>query len=168
MTFLRLAALAAAIATTSVASADTIAPSAEALAVARELFAVTFERAGAELNAKAVEHTWPSLEKALRAGNPGIDAAALSELRREFERIRLHKLQDLVKETPAIYARHLSQEDMQNIMAFYRTPAGTRLIKEVPGIVTDIFAVALPGMPAVVAETHQEFLELARQRGYLK
>jgi len=34
--------------------------------------------------------------------------------------------------------------------------------------VTEIFAVALPGMPAVVAETHQEFLELARQHGYLK
>ena len=166
MTFLRIAALAAALTAAPAMAAEN--PSPEALAVARELFAVTFERAGTEINARAVEHTWPGLEKALRASNPSLDAAATAELRREFERIRLQKMRDLVKEAPSIYARHLSQDDMQSIMAFYRTPAGTKLMKEVPAIVGEIFAVALPGMPAVVTDTHQEFLELVRQRGYLK
>jgi cytochrome c553 len=140
-------------------------PSPEALAVARELFAVTFERAGTEINARAVEHAWPGLEKALRASNPSLDAAAAAELRREFERIRLQKMRELV-DAPSIYARHLSQDDMQTIMAFYRTPAGTKLMKEAPAIVGEIFAIALPNMPAVVSDTHQEFLELVR--GYLK
>ena len=53
---------------------------------------MTFERAGVQLNAQAVEHTWPSLENALRANNPLLDAKTLGELRREFERIRLEKL----------------------------------------------------------------------------
>jgi hypothetical protein len=166
MTFLRLAVVVATLAAAPAVAAEN--PSPEALAVARELFAVTFDRAGAEINARAVEHAWPGLEKALRAGNPNLDAAAAADLRREYERIRLQKMRDLMKDAPAIYARHLSQDDMVSIMTFYRTPAGTKLMKEVPAIVSEIFAIALPGMPTVVADTHQEFLDLARQRGYLK
>ena len=143
-------------------------PSPATLAAAGELFAVTFERAGVQLNAQAVEHTWPSMENALRSKNPGLDAGVLGGLRRDFERIRLQKMHDLLKDVPAIYARHLSEQEMREIIAFYRTPAGTRLIQAVPAVVSEIFAIALPGMPAVVSETHEEFLKLARERGYVK
>ena len=69
---LRILALVAALAAASPGTAeDRPAPSAETLAAARELFAVTFERAGVQLNAQAVGHTWPSVEKALRTKNPG-------------------------------------------------------------------------------------------------
>jgi hypothetical protein len=143
-------------------------PTADALAAARDLFAVTFDRAGAQLNAQAVEHTWPSMENALRARNPLIDAAAIAELRREFERIRLEKLQALLKDAPAIYARHLTPEEMRDIAAFYRTPTGTRLMQVVPSVMGEIFAIALPGMPGVINDTHEAFLKLARERGYIK
>jgi hypothetical protein len=144
------------------------APDADALAAARELFAVTFDRAGSQLNAQAVEHTWPSLENALRAKNPMLDAKALGELRREFERIRLEKLQALMKDVPAIYARHLTAPEMREIAAFYRSPTGTRLMHVVPAIVSEILGVALPGMPGVINDTHEAFLGLARERGYIK
>jgi hypothetical protein len=140
----------------------------DALAAARDLFAVTFERAGAQLNAQAVEHTWPSLENALRAKNPLLDAGALGELRREFERIRLEKLQALLKDVPTIYARHLTVDEMREIAVFYRSPTGTRLMHVVPNVVGEILAVALPGMPGVINDTHEAFLILARERGYIK
>jgi hypothetical protein len=111
------------------------ASTADALAVARDLFAVTFDRAGVQLNAQAVEHTWPSLENALRTRNPLLESTALGELRREFERIRLEKLRALVKDAPAIYARHLTPEEMREIAAFYRSPTGTRLMQVVPSAV---------------------------------
>jgi hypothetical protein len=72
------------------------------------------------------------------------------------------------KDAPAIYARHLAPEDIRVVIAFYRTPAGTRLMQVVPAIIGEIFAVALPAMPTLIAETHDEFLQLARQRGYVK
>jgi hypothetical protein len=150
------------------AAEDRPAPSAETLAAARELFAVTFERAGVQLNAQAVEHTWPSVEKALRTKNPGLDDATLTELRGEFERIRLRRMQELLKDAPVIYARYLREEEMREIIAFYRTPAGTRLMQIVPPLLSEMFAMALPGMPTVINETHEEFLNLARQRGLIK
>ena len=142
--------------------------SSEALTTARELFAVTFDRAGVEINAQAVEHTWPSLENALRTKNPKLDAATVAELRREFERIRLEKMRELMKDAPAIYARYLSESEMRQVIEFYRTPAGTKLMHVVPSVISEIFAIALPGMPGVINDTHEEFLKLARERGFIK
>src|SRR5262245_8296753 len=131
------------------AAEDRPPPSLEALSTARELFAVTFERAGVQINAQAVEHTWPSVEKALRAKNPALDDATMAELRREFARIRLHKMQELLKDAPAVYAHYLAADEMREVIAFYRTPAGSKLMRIVPALLSEIFATALPGMPAV-------------------
>ena len=163
-----LAAALAGIGATSLGAQKPSTPNDEALAAARELFAVTFERAGAQLNAQAVEHTWPSLENALRGRNPLLDTATLAELKREFERIRLEKLQALLKDAPAIYARHLTVDEMREIAAFYRSPTGTRLMHVVPSVMGEIMAIALPGMPGVINDTHEAFLALARERGHIK
>jgi hypothetical protein len=167
---LRILAFAAALA--AVVAVSTAAPAraddAETMAVARELFAVTFDRAGLEINTQAVAHTWPSLENALRAKNPDLDAAKSAELQQQFTRIRMEKMRALMKDAPAIYARHFSVDEMRQIIAFYRTPAGAHLIQAAPSIVGEIFAIALPAMPTIVAETYEDFLKVARARGYVK
>ena len=140
----------------------------EALAAAHDLSAVTFDRAGAQLNAQAVEHTWPSVENALRTRNPNLDAATLAGLKQEFERIRLAKLRAVIQDLPQIYARHLSPQEMREITAFYRTPTGTRLMQVVPSVVGEIFAIVLPAMPNLVNDTHEDFLRLARERGHIR
>ena len=140
----------------------------EALAAAQDLFAVTFERAGVQLNAQAVEHTWPSVENALRARNSNLDAATLAGLKQEFERIRLAKLRAVIKDLPQIYARHLSPPEMREIADFYRSPTGTRLMQVVPSVISEVFAIVLPAMPNVVNDTHEEFLRLARERGHVR
>jgi hypothetical protein len=143
-------------------------PSPEALAAAQELFAVTFDRAGAQLNAQAVDHTWPGVANALRARNPSLDAATLDGLKQEFERIRLAKLRAVLKDLPQVYARHLNPQEMREIAAFYRSPTGTRLMQVVPSVIGEVFAIVLPAMPGIVNDTHEEFLRLARERGHIK
>src|SRR5262245_29755843 len=146
MRSLRLFTLAIALAAAALAAATpgvraenrAAAASPETLAVARELFTISFDRAATELNAQAVDTAWPSIESSLRARNPDLDADTLAGLRREFERIRLQKLRDLMKDVPAIYARHLSQNDMVEITWFYRSPAGTRLLQAVPVILAEM------------------------------
>jgi hypothetical protein len=84
------------------------AASAETMEAAQALFTQLFAHGFVALNAQAVETAWPGIENALRAQKPNIDAATLAELRREFERIRLARLSEIVKDVPAIYARYLS------------------------------------------------------------
>ena len=88
-------------------------PSSESMAAAQALFALLFTHGFATLNAQAVEAAWPGIESALRTQRPNIDPATLADLRREFERIRLARLSEVVKDIPAIYARHLNAEDMR-------------------------------------------------------
>jgi hypothetical protein len=140
----------------------------EAVSAAQDLFAVTFERAGVQLNAQAVEHTWPGVEKALRARNPNLDAATLDGLKDDFERIRLAKMQAVMKDAHLIYARHLSPAEMREIAAFYRSPTGTKMLQAVPAVMAEIFALVLPAMPTIVSDTHEDFLRLARERGHIK
>jgi len=141
--------------------------SAESTAAARALFALLFDHAFAALNAQAVELAWPGIEGAVRAKKPDIDAATLAELRREFERIRLARLHEMTKDLPAIYARHLTAEEMREIAAFYRTPTGAKMLGILPKILPDAFASILPRVQAMAAETQDLFIKLLRERGLL-
>lgn len=137
-------------------------------AVAQELFALTFNGAVAQLNAQAVEIAWPGVVAALTARSPGLDAATLAGLRKDFERIRLAHLRAMMKDIPDIYARHLTAEEMREIIAFYRTPVGGKQLNVLPQIMTEAFAAVLPRLPTLAADTQEEFLKLLRERGHLK
>jgi hypothetical protein len=137
-------------------------------AAADELFDLLFENLFVRLNAQAVEQTWPSLESALRANNPGVDAGRFADLRREFEAMRLRLLRDLLRDTPAIYERHLSAAEMRDVIAFYRTPSGARMLQVVPKVMGEMFVIMLPGLQRVMVESQDAFLQTLRARGELK
>ena len=134
---------------------------------AQALFNQLFAHSFVALNAQAVEIAWPGIEAALRAQKPGIDAATLAELRREFERIRLARLSEAVKDVPAIYARHLNADDMRVLAAFYSTTTGAKMLQALPKIMPEAFAIVLPRMQSMTAETQDAFLKLLRERGLL-
>ena len=136
-------------------------PSPESMAAAQALFALLFTHGFATLNAQAVEAAWPGIESALRTQRPNID------LRREFERIRLARLSEVVKDIPAIYARHLNAEDMRVLAAFYGTATGTKMLQAMPKVLPEAFASVLPRMEPMMAETQDSFLKLLRERGLL-
>jgi hypothetical protein len=142
-------------------------PSPDTMAAAQALFAHLFAHGFVTMNAQAVETAWPGIETALRSQKPTIDAATLSELRREFERIRLARLAEIVKDVPEIYARHLTAEDMRVLSAFYSTATGTKMLQALPKILPEAFAAVLPRMQSMSAETQDAFLKLLRERGLL-
>jgi uncharacterized protein len=142
-------------------------PSAETMEAAQELFTQIFAHAFVTQNAMAVETAWPGIESALRAHRPDIDPATLADLRREFERIRLTRLSDAVKDLPAIYARYLTAEDMRALTAFYSTPPGAKMLQVLPRVMPEAFSSVLPRLQAVAAETQDVFLKALRDRGLI-
>jgi uncharacterized protein len=167
---LRVLALAAAFAAATFSPAIVRAqeqPSAESMEAAQALFALLFAHSFATLNALAVEKAWPGIESALRTQRPNIEPATLAELRKEFERMRLERLSEAVKDIPAIYARYLSADDMRVLVAFYGTATGTRMLQAMPRVMPEAFASVLPRMQSMLAETQDSFLKLLRERGLL-
>jgi hypothetical protein len=165
---LRLLAFAAAVLLTNLSpTAARAEPSPEAMEAAQALFTQLFAHGFVALNAQAVEIAWPGIESALRAQKPDLSAAKLAELRSEFERIRLARLSEIVKDVPAIYARYLTVEDMRTLAAFYSTPTGARLLQVLPKILPEGFATVLPRMQSMAGETQESFLKILRERGLL-
>ena len=96
-----------------------------------------------------------------------IDAATLTELRREFERIRLARLSEIEKDVPAIYARHLTAEDMRETGRVLQHADRRKDARSLPKILPEAFAAVLPRMQSMTAETQEVFLKLLRERGLL-
>jgi hypothetical protein len=142
-------------------------PSPDAMEAAQALFTQLFAHGFVALNAQAVEIAWPGIENALRAQKPDLSAAKLAELRGEFERIRLARLSEIVKDVPAIYARYLTAEDMRTLAAFYSTPTGAKMLQVLPKVLPEGFATVLPRMQSMAGETQESFLKLLRERGLL-
>jgi hypothetical protein len=140
-------------------------PSPESMEAAQALFALLFANSFATLNALAVETSWPGIESALRAQRPNIEPATLAELRKEFERIRLARLSEAVKDVPAIYARHLSADDMRVLAAFYGTATGVRMLQAMPKVMPEAFASVLPRMQSMLAETQGLVPQAAARAG---
>jgi hypothetical protein len=143
------------------------APSPRSMEAAQALFGLLFAHGFVSLNAQAVELAWPGIEGAIRAQKPGVDAATLAELRREFERIRLARLHEITRDLPAIYARYLSAEEMDELAAFYSSRTGAKMLGIMPKVLPEAFASVLPRIQAMTNETQDAFMKLLRERGLL-
>lgn len=143
------------------------APSPRSMEAAQALFGLLFAHGFVSLNAQAVELAWPGIEGAVRAQKPSVDAATLAELRREFERIRLARLREITKDLPAIYARYLSAEEMEEIAALYSSRTGAKMLGIMPKVLPEAFASVLPRIQAMTMETQDSFMKLLRERGLL-
>ncbi len=106
------------------AGAAQSAPAEEAIDAARDLLALMSNDMIAQLVGQVTTQMWPAIESRLRAYNETIDEAALAELRKELERIQVDYMMNIVKDGPAIYARHFTAHELREIIAFYRTPTG--------------------------------------------
>jgi len=171
MKIVRVAALAAVVAfvgtpTGHLQALDEDTPSSQAVEAARELLALMSKDLVAELAARVTAHMWPAIEGRLRAYNPNLDPAALPELRRELERVQLEYMMAIVKDGPAIYARHFTVEELREIIAFYRTPTGAKVLRLTPQLTAEVMAAITPRLPDFYARTIEIFTGVLRSRGY--
>jgi hypothetical protein len=141
MKILRALLLASAVGMSSViptAAQQAAAPSAEAIAEAKKLIAIISPDMIKDMNSKMLAQLWPAMEQALQPATSKLDAAATAELnaevRAEFEKLMTAQLTELMDAMPAVYARHLTVDEMRDIAAFYRTPTGAKTLKVIPEI----------------------------------
>jgi hypothetical protein len=142
------------------------APAHEAVEAARELLAMISKQMVTELVGQVTAQMWPSIESRLRAYNANIDESALAELRKELERIQIDYMMNIVNEGPAIYARHFTAQELREVIAFYRTPTGAKLLQVTPKLTAEVMAMITPHMPDFYGRTIEAFAKVLRSRGY--
>jgi len=103
-------------------------PTAGAVAAARELIQA---KGGAAMFEPAVPGVVESTKNSFLPTNPNLsrelnDVAA--QLRREYEA----KKAELVYEVAIVYAKHFTEQELKDLVVFYRSPLGQKMLKEEP------------------------------------
>ena len=142
------------------------APASEAVEAARDLLALMTKDLVVQLAGQVTAQLWPSIETRLRAYNPKIDAASLAELRQELERIQFEYMMNIVTEGPSIYARHFTAQELHEIIGFYRTPTGSKVLRMMPQLSAEVAAMITSHMPDFYTRTSEAFAKVLRSRGY--
>ena len=75
---------------------------------------------------------------------------------------------EVLKEGPAIYARHFTVQEIQDLIGFYQTPTGRKALQELPQVTAELFGYIRPRLETVQKETEEAFARILRERGYGK
>jgi len=141
-------------------------PSPEALQAANELFGILSKDMMNQLMAQVTNAFWPAVEQKARAEK--IDDATIGDLRKEFDRIQIAFVTEAMKGAPPIYAKHFSAEELRELSAFYRTPAGSKALHELPTVMGEFTAQMVPRLQDVQRDTNEAFTKVLRDHGYIK
>ena len=135
----------------------------EATQAATELFALLSKDMLSQLNGQMTAQLWPLMERNLPAD---IDAAGRGQLRAEFERIQLDNLTDIMKDAPAIYARHFTAQELRDMTAFYRTPTGQKMLERLPTVMQQSMQLGQTYGKKIGDEVMQRMIEELRKKGH--
>ena len=141
------------------------APSSDTLKAASDLMAIMNVDTVRQMVTGMTNQLWPTIERDLRTKKPDITQAILAELRKEFEDIQMKYMADVMSEAPTIYARHFTAAELRDMLAFYKTPTGQKALKEMPTLMTEVFAMIMPKIQSVQGQILESFNAVLRQRG---
>jgi hypothetical protein len=106
------------IAASAHAQAPAPAPTAGAVAAARELIVV---KGGAAMFEPVIPGVIETAKNSLVPNNPNL-------MRKDYE----GKKAELVYEVALIYAAHFTEQELKDLVAFYKSPLGQKMLKEEP------------------------------------
>src|SRR3974390_233526 len=142
-------------------SAAQTTPTPDAIAAAQELAAIMNDESITQIRTAITAQIWTNVERQLASR---ADAATLAEMRREFERSVADLTGDVMKNVPAVYARHFSAQELHDMIAFYKSPTGARSLKEMPAV----FVEMSPRIQRLQTDLNARIDAIMRTHGYGK
>jgi uncharacterized protein len=128
-------ALAAALVGFAAVAAQAQTPTAGAVAAARELIQT---KGGGAMFEPAVPGVVESTKNSLMPTNPNLTRElneVAAQLRREYEA----KKAEIIYEVAVVYAKHFTEQELKEMVAFYKSPLGQKMLKEEPVALDESF-----------------------------
>ena len=135
----------------------------EALRAAQELAAIITGDTIAQMSSALTAQLWPRIESQFGAK---VDGATLAELRSEFEHTLAASTAEMMKDAPAIYARHFSAQELRDLLAFYKSPTGKKALHIMPTVMADVTAQMMPRMDAFQHDLNTRVEAVMQKHGY--
>ena len=136
----------------------------EALRAANELVQLLSKDLMAQTTKEVTEQAWPQIERILGK----TDQATTAALRREFEASMAAMMAESMQDAAPIYARHFTEAELRDILAFYHTPTGVKALQRLPQVLAESTAAMALRLESSMTQTMDSFTRILRERGQLK
>jgi len=140
----------------------TAAPPQDALAAARELVVVV----------RATDQLKQILPTIIQAMRPAI-VQGRREVEKDFDAFAPQlldnmnsRMAELVEQTALVYARNFTTDELREMMAFYRTSLGQKILQKMPVIVQETMAAGQAWGRQIGAEVQSRMIDELRKKGH--
>ncbi len=83
----------------------------------------------------------------IKQRHPGITEADLARMDRESEEIaKTFPVDEMIEDMVPVYQKHLTKADVDAMIAFYSSPTGKKLLRELPALMSEGVQAAYPRM----------------------
>lgn len=151
-----------ALGTAAVGPAQAQEPSAAAVASAKELISL---KGGAGMFDPLIPGVIESVKNSFIPTNPNLNrelSDVATELRKDYEPRRADLLTDVSK----IYASHFSEQELKDLVAFYQTPLGKKVLAEEPIALDQSLKRAQAWAKTFSEEVMERFRVEMKKKGY--
>jgi hypothetical protein len=138
-------------------------PAPDAQQAAADLVALISVDMVHDLAASVVAQAWPSMESQLRQTNPDIDQATLIQLQQLYVALTQNTVAQLLKGAPAIYAKNFSAQELNDMIAFYKTPTGAKSLKLMPQVTAQISTLITSSMKNLPSQVNAAFAQIIKE-----
>ena len=137
-------------------------PSPEAVAVAEQIIEVTGAKAH---SLELVDAMIPTAIDAIKKRVPDVPQTSLDLFKTTFRQEVEKSLPEMLHAEARLYAVHFSAAELSDLLAFYRTALGQKMLVEQPKIFTELLPLAQAWGRMAGAQAVQAALESLRQEG---
>lgn len=101
----------------------------------------------------------------VKTGRPDLDAVTESEIREVVRESFLGLKPEMMTFTERLMSRHFTEEELQAMLAFYKTEAGRKTIQVMPQIVQETTIWVQPAVKEIVPQIMKRVKALLREEG---
>jgi hypothetical protein len=133
---------------------------------ALELAAEVVDAAGMKAIAiQMMNQIGPSLTQLVVQANPGKEAAA-SDVMQHFVIPRIRdQVPELLHEAALLYAQHFSADELTQMVVFYKSPVGQKLVSEQPKMMQEMTVVSQAWGQKIALEALKAYSDEFKKRG---
>jgi uncharacterized protein len=131
-----------------------------------ELSTELLDLAGAKtMLTQMIDQLTPSLTQLIQQANPGKENE-VSDVMNKFVMPKMkERLPEVVKEGAVIYAQHFTTDELSQLIQFYQSPLGQKLVREQPLMSKEMARVSTAWARSVAVEAVHEYSDEFKKRG---
>jgi hypothetical protein len=131
-----------------------------------ELGAELVDLAGSKkIMSQMLDQMGPMLTDLVEKANPGKEADVNDVMNRYVLPKMAESLPELEHESAMLYARHFSTDELGQLVAFYQSPIGRKLVAELPGMLKEMSAFAQVEGQKIALGALKAYADEFRKRG---